>query len=55
MTALSRPRGLSGRARLAVLLAVASIAILPVGVAVGLPPPASDLGPAVLSFATLKR
>ena len=34
MTALSRPRGLSGQARLAWLLAVASIAILAVGVAV---------------------
>ena len=52
MTALSRPRGLSGQARLAWLLAVASIAILPVGVAVN-PPPASDTGPAVLILATL--
>ena len=37
MTGLSRPRGLSGQARLAWLLAVASIAILPVGVAVNPP------------------
>ena len=52
MTPLSRSRGLSGQARLAWLLAVASIAILPVGVAVN-PPPASDLGPAVLILTTL--
>ena len=52
MTALSRSHGLSGQARLAWLLAVASIAILPVGVALN-PPPASDWGPAVLVFTTL--
>ena len=38
MTDLSRPRGLSGQARLAWLLAVASVAILVVGVAVKPPP-----------------
>ena len=52
MTALSRPRGLSGQARLAWLLAVASIAILAVGVAVNTPRD-SDSGPAVLVFTTL--
>ena len=52
MTDLSRAHGLSRQARLAWLLAVASIAILPVGIAVN-PPPASDMGPAVLILATL--
>lgn len=52
MTALSRPRGLSGQARLAWLLAVASIASLAVGVAVNTPRD-SDSGPAVLVFITL--
>ena len=52
VTALSHSRGLSGQARLAWLLAVASIAILVVGVAIN-PPPVPELGPAVLILATL--
>jgi hypothetical protein len=52
MTGLSRRHGLSGQARLAWLLAVVSVAILPVGVAVK-PPPESDSGPVLLILATL--
>ena len=52
MTALSRHRGLSGQARLAWLLAVASIAVLAVGSVVH-PTAASDPGSAVLIITTM--
>ncbi len=52
MTTISRPSGLSGQARLAWLLAVASIAVLAVGSVVH-PSPASDPGSAVLIITTM--
>ena len=53
MTALSRPHGLSGQARLAWLLAVASIAILAGGRGRQSPTRAPTSGPAVLILTTL--